>query len=419
MSDGFGEKKRSLLERLIALFPERQLLLRANGQVKFIRFPPHLQITVLLIILGIFIWSGYTSLSTLTSSTVISKKNQEINGMHSKFQALREDYQQLDLTLDERVERLERLQQYFQQMLDTDPLVIIDDASSSDDGQLSNDTDQTQSSLMPRALDYANFDAIARGHEEVHWPADIIARRLSERLDKIEQAQHLAAEKMTRQADTQSQTLKAVLAQTKLPLDRLMALAQEQGSPAPEQAGIGGPFVASPPILELVGSDHPLIKARDAHEHLAMVKNILNAMPSLIPPEDYYISSPYGSRIDPYRKRRAFHPGIDMAGWPGTKIMAAAPGVVVAAKFNGAYGRMVEIDHGYGIRTRYGHMRRLTVKKGERVARGQLIGEMGSTGRSTSTHLHYEIWFDGKTVNPYPFLQAADDVLQIQRQQGG
>jgi murein DD-endopeptidase MepM/ murein hydrolase activator NlpD len=108
------------------------------------------------------------------------------------------------------------------------------------------------------------------------------------------------------------------------------------------------------------------------------------------------------------------HRGVDLAGAVGEPIRAAANGVIVKAGWVSGYGNYVEIDHGSGISTRYGHMSRFAVRSGDRVGRGEQIGAMGSTGRSTGSHLHYEVHIDGEAVNPMPFLEASDYVLAAQ-----
>ena len=128
------------------------------------------------------------------------------------------------------------------------------------------------------------------------------------------------------------------------------------------------------------------------------------------------LTSGYGVRSDPFRGRAAMHAGIDLAGPIGTPIYATADGVVQRAEWNsGGYGNLVELNHGHGIQTRYGHLTRSIVNAGERVKRGQLIAYMGSTGRSTGSHLHYEVRIDGQAVNPIPFLQSTAVLASVQR----
>ncbi|MCK5574683.1 MAG: M23 family metallopeptidase, partial [Sphingomonadales bacterium] len=97
-----------------------------------------------------------------------------------------------------------------------------------------------------------------------------------------------------------------------------------------------------------------------------------------------------------------------------TKIYSTATGTVVKAGTNGAYGRMVEVDHGNGFKTRYGHMKRVRVKIGQIVKRGDIVGDMGCTGRCTSTHLHYEVWFGGKPRNPMPYVRKAQSIIELE-----
>ena len=138
------------------------------------------------------------------------------------------------------------------------------------------------------------------------------------------------------------------------------------------------------------------------------------AVPSDKPVKSATLTSAYGTRTDPFKGSRARHGGIDLAGPVGTPIYVTADGVVLRAGWNnGGYGNLVEVDHGNGIITRYAHMSKITVKAGERVKRGQKVGQMGSTGRSTGSHLHYEVRIDGKAVNPIPFMRSADYLVAL------
>jgi murein DD-endopeptidase MepM/ murein hydrolase activator NlpD len=129
----------------------------------------------------------------------------------------------------------------------------------------------------------------------------------------------------------------------------------------------------------------------------------LSSTPSIWPANGW-VSSPFGIRRDPFTGRRRFHEGIDITNRIGTPIIAPADGVVVFAGRNGGYGNVIYISHGFGITTRYGHLSKILVKVGQHVQRGDLIGKMGSTGRSTGPHLHYEVRVNNKPVNPINFI---------------
>jgi murein DD-endopeptidase MepM/ murein hydrolase activator NlpD len=138
------------------------------------------------------------------------------------------------------------------------------------------------------------------------------------------------------------------------------------------------------------------------------------AIPSVQPVSNLKFTSNFGIRSDPFRGTAAMHAGVDIPGPIGTPIYATADGIVSHAGRQGGYGNLVEINHGKGIATRYGHLSRIIVADNARVKRGQLIAMMGSTGRSTGSHLHYEVRIDGHAVNPVPFLTTADYLLAAQ-----
>ena len=142
------------------------------------------------------------------------------------------------------------------------------------------------------------------------------------------------------------------------------------------------------------------------------LENFLTELPNSLPlpAAKYYISSNFGLRKDPMNNRRAFHKGVDLAGWHKTEIFAPADARVLRAGKNGGYGNFIELEHKNGFVTRFGHLNKIKVKKGQTIAKNEVIGLMGSTGRSTSTHLHYEVLLDGKHVNPLKITKALSRV---------
>jgi len=132
------------------------------------------------------------------------------------------------------------------------------------------------------------------------------------------------------------------------------------------------------------------------------------SIPSRQPIDTIKLSSDFGSRSDPFNGNRRMHQGVDLPGALGTPIYATADGVVSRAEWAGGYGNLVEINHGNGLETRYGHMSKIIAQPNERVRRGQLIGLMGSTGRSTGSHLHYEVRIAGNAVNPMPYIEGTN-----------
>ena len=175
--------------------------------------------------------------------------------------------------------------------------------------------------------------------------------------------------------------------------------------------GRGGPFDgnADPTFKQLFTS----------WKKLDNIASSAIAIPSDKPVRTAAFTSGYGVRNDPFRGGHAMHAGIDLAGPYGTPIYATADGKVERAGWNsGGYGNLIELDHGRGIETRYGHLSKILISAGQQVKRGQLIAYMGSTGRSTGSHLHYEVRIDGKPVNPIPFMKSTDYLVAMQKNAG-
>ena len=244
---------------------------------------------------------------------------------------------------------------------------------------------------------------------------DIDAAELAALVPAEEGAPHNAVSASYAEVDGMQQTI-AAQAQT-LTAQRYREMAQtlrQLGiNPARFHRGVGGP-------LEDVPSDaDPRFRELFASwTRTEQLEQAVVAIPSARPIRtNVNFTSGFGLRSDPFRGRAAMHGGIDLAGPVGTPIYATADGLVAKAEWNnGGYGNLVEINHGQGILTRYGHMSRIAATAGQRVRRGDLIGYMGSTGRSTGSHLHYEVRIDGRAVNPIPFMQSNDALAALQRE---
>ena len=178
------------------------------------------------------------------------------------------------------------------------------------------------------------------------------------------------------------------------------------------ETGTGGP------LIELKGGGNftETVSALDATlETLDHVRKVARHLPHGSPAPGRTVSSRFGTRRDPFTKRTAVHGGMDFRAPRGAKVVATASGVVTKASRNGGYGKMVEIDHGGGITTRYAHLSRINVKKGERIERGTVVGKVGSTGRSTGPHLHYEVRRGGRVMDPIHFVKLARDLGPLLR----
>ena len=185
-----------------------------------------------------------------------------------------------------------------------------------------------------------------------------------------------------------------------------------------EEPGLGGP-TAPEMVYALSGGDvaHAVDEletqlARQSHQ-LTMLESLLldrsldqSLLPAGMPVRSGYASSGYGFRVDPFTGSRHFHAGVDFNGPRGSDILAVAGGVASFVGWKPQYGNVVEIDHGNGYMTRYGHNDRIVIEEGMPVKAGQVISKMGSTGRSTGNHVHFEVWQNGRLANPSQYIRA-------------
>lgn len=190
-----------------------------------------------------------------------------------------------------------------------------------------------------------------------------------------------------------------------------------QSPPLPTTLHFGGPLVRASrvteaeiktQIAELMASIELKTEQLSDIEALLLQQSVLkDLLPNRSPVDAAFNSSSYGWRYDPFNGNRAFHEGLDFTAVAGTPIYAAAGGIVTFSGQTNDYGLLVKIEHGSGLETRYAHASRLLVRNGQRIEKGQKIAEVGSTGRSTGPHLHYEIRLNGSPLDPRKYLNAA------------
>ncbi|MBY4588843.1 MULTISPECIES: peptidoglycan DD-metalloendopeptidase family protein [Rhizobium] len=232
--------------------------------------------------------------------------------------------------------------------------------------------------------------------ETVGDRADRIFSNVTLSLKGVEQDQRNRVEQLTSDAGNAADAIGNVLTRFKIPVPEESA--GRQGDDA-----VGGPYVEPESNDDFNNS---LAALDGALTRLEAVRSTAESLPFRNPAIGKDVTSPFGNRRDPFLGRLALHSGIDFRFSPGEKIRPSAPGKVIAAGWTGGYGNMVEVDHGNGISTRYGHMSQVLVKVGDTVGRSDVIGLAGSTGRSTGTHLHYEVRQDGHAVDPVYFMNA-------------
>lgn len=274
-------------------------------------------------------------------------------------------------------------------------------------------------------LNYARVDLIDRLNDSNHRLQSVSADRqkvdaerknlgvqvveLSERLETIATAQIDIVSRLGEQAGESGDALKRTLSIAGLDVDGL--LGRLARSDADNGRGIGGPLVA---LADAPGSNltYQIATVEQRIDDFQRLQDLMERLPLAAPLDEYRVTSSYGRRIDPFTKRYALHSGVDLASRRRAPIHVTSPGVVTFVGWKGGFGKIVEVDHGLGIRTRYAHLSNIYVKRGQKVEFREKVGQVGSTGRSSGDHLHYEVIVDGRSQNPASFIKAGQYVFK-------
>ncbi|MHA1549330.1 MAG: M23 family metallopeptidase [Alphaproteobacteria bacterium] len=223
---------------------------------------------------------------------------------------------------------------------------------------------------------------------------DDVAKRLAGRQDDFTRAVGSFAAEKTRK-------LTALLTRIGVqadPLDHTMT------------ASVGGPFIPTDGQAETEAFRVMVTAAAEDISRYEQIATLARSVPYATPLTILRVSSRFGRRMDPFLRKPAMHNGLDYKAPAGRVVLATAPGVVTQAGHSGGYGKMIEIEHGNGLKTRFAHLKRIHVRKGQQVDRGDRIGAVGSTGRSTGPHLHYEIRRNDKPVDPAPYVAVGREI---------
>jgi murein DD-endopeptidase MepM/ murein hydrolase activator NlpD len=361
-------------------FPDREFFMRSHGQVRFIRVSAKLQLRVAgavvalvlgwLVALAVLAWGQYRAESDLASFAAEKARVATASERLAAYSS----------NIDGVVADLEQQQQFLERMTEMLPEDIVTseaDASVTDSSAETAETIRKVSALFPRA----------------HGLAALEARQIA------------LVEKLTRFANARARRAEAAV--RKLNLDPGV-LARET------REGMGGPLE----VLASAGSggiDPRFERLGFSLARMAVLERALEGIPQVVPASVENITSGFGYRRDPFTRSGAMHSGLDFKGSVGSPIFAAALGKVSFVGWKSGYGKTVEINHGNGMMTRYAHLSRLDVKPGQVVEAGDVIAGMGSTGRSTGPHLHFEVRINDRAINPRPFLEAAPNVLKEAR----
>jgi murein DD-endopeptidase MepM/ murein hydrolase activator NlpD len=425
------------------LFPERQFLLRSGEKVRHLALPGWLQATGLAAGLAIVVGIGGLAGAYHNLHKAIHRKEAEISAASNRAAALASlqdalaqadsQYlqratqfaamkQQLDTAnagndglraeidgANARVAALDKARLALEQRLHAAELALASKSGNvsqlgkqlADSRAELRDAEQARTSVQTKLqqLQADSQNASSRTSELKNSLAEreremrqiaVDRDRLRTQLDAQNVAARLAVPR------TYLSRIEQLIASTGIDIDRM--LGRLSGMPA----GQGGPFIALDPR-----------RAASDREREEALQGLVQSLPLGAPLEHYQIDSGFGPRVDPINHRSAFHSGVDLAAPYLSPVLSTAPGIVTFTGVKEDYGRVVEITHAHGITTRYAHLHRVLVAPGQKVKAHQVIAELGSTGRSTGPHVHYEVLVDGVALDPAKFMEAGKGVTQI------
>lgn len=396
----WGRGRRETVRLVEQYFPERQLLLRSRGSVTYVGLSPRAQIIGAGAFCAFGAWVLFTSASLLVQSQKIGERDVRLTELNQAYHSLNGELSHVQHRFLVATEAIESKH---------DQLAHMVEENRSIENRLKTGAPATAKN-KPRAASVKLADSNGTESEGEGEAVDPQYVGVGSRLSSVMESQSDLIAQLQERTKNNVSDLESAIQVTGLDLDRLLPDGFSEGS------AMGGPFLRLPdseiPARMDDGFDQRVQILASHLSRLSGLESAVQSLPLIPPVNHYYISSKFGKRRDPVTRQWSMHSGLDMAGVRRTPVVATAPGVVTHARRKGPYGKMVEIDHGQGIKSRYGHLDSIAVKKGDKVGFRQSIGRMGSTGRTTGPHVHYEIWVDGKPRNPDKFLKAGQYVFR-------
>jgi len=366
---GLDEAWQTVVTLIDRVFVPREVILRASGQVTYFRLSSRTQKLAFAALCVVTWWASFATTSHVVQRDTLAAKDRTIAGHQSAYQNLESD---LTRAL----------------------------------------ADQARLEAQIAGLSLSLGREIEIGGE-LAQQREALERRvdgLRQRLTRLREAHEGVIKRFSELAMTRANAVEAIIAVTGLDAEKLLASIEKSS------VGAGGPLI---PVDESAagpeanaGLTTSLAGLNDQWGRLFALQEVRRILPLSPPLGQFWISSAYGERKDPFTGEKSYHAGVDLVAPLGSGIRATAPGRVVFAGKRDGYGRTIEIDHGQGITTRFAHLSKVLVEDGQHVERGQKIGTLGNSGRSSGPHLHYEIRSWDQTLNPIKFMEAGTQAFE-------
>lgn len=384
-------------------FSEKEFIIRSGHYTRVFKISSRLQWFLFGMLLSIGCWSTYSYQQVSVSDRIISYQEQKLDETRNAYVDLMSDFVTVHKNISSVMDGLgkkddpnaENVENYLKkaEILEEKIRRITSQEGWIDEDDLSN-KNALKDAILHRDMAIEEKKVL---EEKVANLEAMIDSLESFEMDILKRVENISSKEM----DKVKSSINAVNAELKKRGKYFNPLANSK------KDNKGGLYI--PDVLSDYGNPQLIRQteaAFEAVENNRYYHEALKKVPLGKPVWTYWLTSPFGKRSDPFNSKSAVHKGVDLASNKGNKIKTMAAGKVSTAKVMNGYGKVIEIDHGNGFKTKYAHLNAMYVKLGDKVSRGQAIGEVGSTGRSTGPHLHYEVLYDGVNVDPMVFMQA-------------
>ncbi|MDD4556982.1 MAG: peptidoglycan DD-metalloendopeptidase family protein [Alphaproteobacteria bacterium] len=382
-------------------FSSKEIIFRSGGHARVLYISSKAQAFMLAVLIFIAAWTGYSYQVYNHSGKIILNKDRELGetrdayvDLMTEFMALHKNINSVITSIDKAgIKNNTNVQVYKSQVKVVEDKIkqITEEKEWANSDKINTKTTISEA-LLQRDIVSSERDALKQQLKNLSADVDEIKRAELEVMKKLEEVAGAEVTKIKRAIGTINKPLK----------DKGLyfnPLANKKNK------GQGGPYIPTPQVKDKKLQEKMSVVFENL-ENWDYYKEVIQYVPIGKPVWSYWITSKFGSRNDPFKNSQAVHKGIDLASRTGNKINSMAKGKVLRANFSSTYGNIVEIDHENGFKTKYAHMHKIYIKKGDYVGKGETIGEVGSTGRSTGAHLHYEVLYMNKPVDPLPFIQS-------------
>ena len=384
------------------LFSNKEIIFRSGGRAKVFNISSKLQVFLLTLLVIVGAWSAYSYYMYNKSDQIISFKDRELDETRNAYVDLMTDFvaihrnisSMFTLIEDEKLQDELNVNRYKQQaQVVEEKIKRITDATDWVEEETLEEKTTLRDALLQRDRAVSERNELLAKIEVLE---DSLQKLEASEMEILNQVSRLSEKEMNKIKDAISSVNKSMKKQNKY----FNPLANSKKNNA------GGAYIPDVPAVNNEELNKKMQEVFTQINDVSYYKEVMKSVPFGKPVWSYWLSSPFGKRTDPFNKNSATHKGVDLASNKGNKVKTMAQGKVLRSGWNGGYGNFIEIDHGNGFKTRYAHLNKSYVKKGEYVKQGDTIAEVGSSGRSTGPHLHYEVLYNGVPVDPMAFMKV-------------